>query len=343
VASQHLDGILKDDNVVLKTDEQTVSDKEKENMQDCFHDETKLLPLIGDWINHLKNESRKCDPFTSKVLEIATKNLLLEVPSQRANFSQLCTLWEETRTLALKEYNSKSMSFQLHPVDDRVEEILLAVEMVLRDIKKDPSLAEAGYAKVRIGSNEILIPLLVMWSSKRIQKAETIKNSVMKLTTSRMEASEKLVEGKLTFFETRDTRRKSSITSMRPSVSHASTFNTTREEDHEGISDGLRLSPRLNAPRFTWSNQVLTTSPVASPIGPPDLPPMSKDNGPKSQSTEGTLFVTKKLTLKASPVSLSNTLKPAIRDSKHAKTEVEPTSKYRARLLIHEVHMLINV
>jgi hypothetical protein len=282
VAAQGLEGTYSDRRTTaleVSDPQSTTSDKPLE-MDDCFHNNEKLLPLIGDWISHLKNESRRCDPFTSRVLFLVENELLLEDAEERSSFEELCESWKKASEMAIREYEGVGNSLlHLHHVDDRVHDILIAIEMAAREIPEHPSLVIGEYTKVKVRSREILVPLGLVRDSKRLYKTERISRATIKLTPSRIEASEKVGVPGPEFVDGIETRRKFSVGSSR--ISHSSSRFSAIKEYNEGQEYTARLSPRLTYRRSPWSSSILTNSPERSPTSSPALAPTIMRNDPQ--------------------------------------------------------------
>jgi hypothetical protein len=62
-----------------------------------------MLPLIPDWLEHVRRSIRKSDVMTEKVLKIIEKDMLIEDFRKRLTFERLCQKFEEIITAAKKE------------------------------------------------------------------------------------------------------------------------------------------------------------------------------------------------------------------------------------------------
>lgn len=95
---------------------------------DAFHDGTKVLPSVLHWHDFLRNSSRKADTISCRVLNLIEEKMLLESPSKRLSFEQLCEELEDIILLAKNEHQKLTDRGSLKVIEPDTLEALLQLD-----------------------------------------------------------------------------------------------------------------------------------------------------------------------------------------------------------------------
>jgi hypothetical protein len=95
---------------------------------DAFHDGTKVLPSVLHWHDFLRNSSRKADTISCRVLNLIEERMLLESPSKRLSFEQLCGELEDIILLAKNEHQKLTDRGSLKVIEPDTLEALLQLD-----------------------------------------------------------------------------------------------------------------------------------------------------------------------------------------------------------------------